>query len=40
MLFASSLKVDLEKVPENLQMELINWHRDFKLKQVLSESKM
>ena len=37
MVFASSSKVDLVKVPENLQRELINLHRDSKLKQMLSE---
>jgi hypothetical protein len=39
MLSASPLKVDLEKVPENLQRELINLHRDSNLKQMLSKTK-
>jgi 17beta-estradiol 17-dehydrogenase/3beta-hydroxysteroid 3-dehydrogenase/mitotic-spindle organizing protein 1 len=40
MLFAFPLKVDIEKAPENLQMELINLQCDTNLNQKFSETKL
>jgi AAA15 family ATPase/GTPase len=40
MLFAFDLKADLEKAPENVQMELINLNRDTKINQKFSETKL
>jgi hypothetical protein len=40
MLFAFPLKTDIEKAPENLQMELINLQCDTNLNQKSSETKL
>jgi hypothetical protein len=40
MLFAFSLKTDIKKDPENLQMELINLQCDTKLNQKFYETKL
>jgi hypothetical protein len=40
MLFAFPLKADIEKVPENLQMELINLQCDTNLNLKFSETKL
>jgi hypothetical protein len=40
MLFTFSLKADIEKAPENLQMELINLQCDTTLNQKFSETKL
>jgi hypothetical protein len=40
VLFASPLKVEIEKAPENLQPELINLHCDTNLNQTLSEIRL
>jgi hypothetical protein len=40
MLFAFPLKADIEKAPENLQMELINLQCDTNLNQRFSETKL
>jgi 17beta-estradiol 17-dehydrogenase/3beta-hydroxysteroid 3-dehydrogenase/mitotic-spindle organizing protein 1 len=40
MLFAFPLKTDIEKAPENLQMELINLQCDTNLNQKFSETKL
>jgi hypothetical protein len=39
MLFAFPLKADIEKAPENLQMELINLQCDTNLNKKYSETK-
>jgi hypothetical protein len=40
MLFAFPLKADIEKAPENFQMELIDLQCDTKLNQKFSETKL
>jgi 17beta-estradiol 17-dehydrogenase/3beta-hydroxysteroid 3-dehydrogenase/mitotic-spindle organizing protein 1 len=40
MLFAFPLKADIEKAPENLQMQLINLQCDTNLNQKFSETKL
>lgn len=40
MLFAFALNIDNEKVPENLQKELINLQCDTNLNQKFSETKL
>jgi hypothetical protein len=40
VLFAFPLKADIEKPPENLQMELINLNCDTNLNQKFSETKL
>jgi hypothetical protein len=40
MLFAFPLKADIEKDPENMQMELINLQCDTNLNQKFSETKL
>jgi 17beta-estradiol 17-dehydrogenase/3beta-hydroxysteroid 3-dehydrogenase/mitotic-spindle organizing protein 1 len=40
MLFAFPLKADIEKAPENLQMELTNLQCDTNLNQKFSETKL
>jgi hypothetical protein len=40
MLFAFPLKADIEKAPENMQMELINFRCDTNLNLKFSETKL
>jgi hypothetical protein len=40
MLFALPLKADIEKAPENLQMDLINLQCDTNLNQKFSETEL
>jgi hypothetical protein len=40
MLFASPLKADIDKAPESLKMELINFQCDIDLNQKFSETKL
>jgi hypothetical protein len=40
MLFAFPFKADIEKVPENVQMELINLQCDTNLNQKFSDTKL